>query len=78
VIVLIAVLASACAAGGYDADSLHDRLVRAGMRPAQATCVIDAMVDKFGEDPLNARVDPIAAEIRAERVILRRCKRENR
>jgi hypothetical protein len=78
VIVLIAVLTSACAAGGYDADSLHDRLVKGGMPPAQASCVIDAMVDKFGEDPLNARVEPIAAELRAERVILRQCKRENR
>jgi len=78
VIVLIAVLTSACAAGGYDADSLHDRLVRAGMRPAQATCVIDAMVDKFGEDALNARVAPIAAELREERVILRECKPESR
>lgn len=73
VIVLIAVLTSACAAGGYDADSLHDRLVQAGMRPAQATCVIDAMVDKFGDDPLNARVAPIAAEIRAEHRLIRTC-----
>jgi hypothetical protein len=74
VIVLIAVLTSACAAGGYDADSLHDRLVRAGMRPAQATCVIDAMVDKFGDDALNARVAPIAAELREERKLIRACK----
>ena len=71
-IVLIAVLASGCAAGGYDADSLHDRLVRAGLRPAQATCVIDEMVRKF-DDQLNARKDPIAAEIRAERKLLEKC-----
>jgi hypothetical protein len=66
-------LASACAAGGYNADSLHDRLVKAGLRPSQATCVIDAMVAKFGEQQLNARTDPIAAEIRAERKLLQKC-----
>ena len=72
-IVLIGALASGCAAGGYNADSLHDRLVNAGLRPAQATCVIDAMVDEFGDDQLNARTDPIAAEIRAERKVLTKC-----
>ncbi len=73
-IVLIAVLASGCAAGGYNAGSLHDRLVRAGLRPAEATCVINAMVDKFGHDQLNARTAPIAAELQAERVLLRKCR----
>jgi len=75
VIVLIGALASGCAAGGYDADSLHDRLVRAGLRPAQATCVIDGMVGKFGDDRLNARAEPIAAEIDAERKLVESCKR---
>jgi hypothetical protein len=73
VIVLITVLASGCAAGGYRAASLHDRLVRAGVPPAEATCVINAMVDKFGHDQLNARVAPIAAELRAERELRRKC-----
>jgi hypothetical protein len=73
VIVLIGALASACAAGGYNADSLHDRLVRTGLRPAQATCVIDGMIDKFGDDRLNARAEPIAAEIDAERKLLQKC-----
>jgi hypothetical protein len=73
-IVLTVFLASGCAAGGYNADSLHDRLVEAGVRPARATCVIDAMVDKFGHDQLNARTAPIAAEINAERKLLRKCK----
>jgi hypothetical protein len=76
VIVLIGALSSGCAAGGYNADSLHDRLVRAGLRPSQATCLVNAMVDKFGEDQLNARTAPIAAELRAERTLLRRCKVE--
>jgi len=73
VIVLIGLLASGCAAGGYNADSLHKRLVKAGLRPAQATCVINAMVDKFGTQQLNARTRPIAAEIRAERAVLAKC-----
>ena len=72
-IVVIGLLASGCAAGGYNADSLHDRLVKAGLRPSQATCVIDAMVDRFGEQQLNARTEPITAEIRAERKLLRTC-----
>jgi len=73
VIVLIGVLASGCAAGGYNADSLRNRLVNAGLRPAQATCVLNEMVRKFGKDQLNARTDPIAAEIRAERKVLDKC-----
>ncbi len=72
-IVLIAVLASGCAAGGYNAGSLHDRLVHAGLPPAEATCVINAMVDKFGHDQLNARTAPIAAELQAERDLRRKC-----
>ncbi|MDQ1510644.1 MAG: hypothetical protein QOG50_2488 [Actinomycetota bacterium] len=72
-IVLIGALASGCAAGGYNADSLHDRLVSAGLRPSQAACVINEMVRKFGADQLNARADPIAAEIRAERKVLTKC-----
>ena len=73
-IVLIVGLASGCAAGGYNAGSLHDRLVKAGLRPTQASCVIDAMVNTFGEDQLNARTAPIAAELRTERRLLRKCK----
>jgi len=73
VIVLIGALASGCAAGGYNADSLHNRLVNAGLRPSQATCVINEMVRKFGKDQLNVRKDPIPAEIQAERMVLRKC-----
>ena len=76
-IVLIALVASGCAAGGYNTSSLHDRLVRAGLPSAEATCVVNAMVDKFGHDQLNARVAPIAAEVEAQRVILRTCHRKN-
>jgi hypothetical protein len=73
VIVLIAALATGCAAGGYNAGSLHDRLVHAGVPSAEATCVIHAMVDKFGHDQLNARTAPIAAELQAERDLRRKC-----
>jgi hypothetical protein len=73
VIVLIGALASGCAGGGYNADSLHNRLVKSGLRPSQATCVINEMVRTFGKDQLNVRKDPIAAEIRAERTILTKC-----
>jgi hypothetical protein len=73
VIVLIGLLVSGCAAGGYNADSLHDRLVNAGLRSSQATCVINAMVKEFGEQQLDARTDPNAEEIQAERKLLRTC-----
>ena len=72
-IVLIGVLASGCAAGGYNAETLRDRLVDAGLRPSQATCVIDAMVHRFGERQLNAHKDPNATEIQEERRLLRKC-----
>ena len=73
VIVLIAALSSGCAAGGYNRGSLQRRLVRAGLRPAQATCVIDKMVHRFGDTRLNAHADPIAEEIARERELLRAC-----
>jgi hypothetical protein len=31
------------------------------------------MIDKFGDDRLNARAEPIAAEIDAERKLLQKC-----
>jgi len=73
VIVLSAVLASACAAGGYSTSALRSRLVDAGLRPEQATCVLDKMVGRFGRAQLNARTAPIAAELRAEKILLRAC-----
>ena len=73
VIVLIGALSSGCAAGGYNTGSLHRRLVRAGLRPAQATCVIDKMVHGFADVRLNAHATPDADEITAERALLRSC-----
>lgn len=72
-IVLIGALTAGCAAGGYNAGSLRNRLEKAGLRPAQASCVINKMVDRFGDAELNARIQPIAAETRVERELLRKC-----
>ena len=72
-IVLIGALTAGCAAGGYDAGSLRNQLEKAGLRPAQASCLLDRMVGRFGDNELNAHVVPIAAEISVERELLRRC-----
>ena len=72
-IVLIATFASGCAAGGYSTGSLRSRLVHAGLKPAQAECVVDKMVDKFGDAGLNARTAPNAAEVNLERTLLHEC-----
>jgi hypothetical protein len=72
-IVLIVTVAAGCTAGGYDPNTLQGRLVKAGVAPAAAKCVIQGMTAKFGTQILGARVDPSAQEVNAERVILRRC-----
>jgi hypothetical protein len=72
-IVLSAALATGCAAGGPDKTTLETRLVQAGVKPKQAACVLDKMVDKFGPASLTARAAPIAAETRAETALLRAC-----
>ena len=75
-IVLIVTVSSGCAAGGYSTGSLHRRLEKAGLTSRQATCVLDRMVDRFGQDQLNARTRPILAEVRAERTLLHSCRVE--
>ncbi len=72
-IVLIGAVAAGCTAGGYEPSSLQGRLVKAGVAPAAAKCVIQGMTEKFGSQILGARVDPSAEEVNAQRVILRRC-----
>jgi hypothetical protein len=72
-IVLIGTFATGCTAGGYAPNTLQGRLVKAGVAPAAAKCVIGGMTEKFGAQILGARVDPSALEINAERVILRGC-----
>jgi hypothetical protein len=73
VIVLSAAVITGCAAGSPTKSSLERRLVGVGLKPAQATCVLDKMTAKFGPASLTARADPIAAETRAEKVLLRAC-----
>ena len=76
VIVLIVALSSGCAAGGSSTGSLHRRLEKAGLTSRQATCVLNRMVDRFGQNQLDARTEPILAEVRAERTLLRTCRVE--
>jgi hypothetical protein len=72
-IVLIGIVAAGCTAAGYEPNTLQGRLVKAGVAPAAAKCVIQGMTEKFGAPILGARVEPSAQEINAQRVILRRC-----
>jgi hypothetical protein len=72
-IVLIATLVSGCAASGYDAGALKGRLVSAGLSRAEATCVVDHMGPRFGDTRLGVHGDPSAAELKAERALLKAC-----
>ena len=72
-IVAIGALCAACAAGGYDAGAVRRHLVDAGLSPKAADCVVLHMGPRFGEDRLSARADPTAAELAAERALLRTC-----
>ena len=72
-IVLIATSAAGCAAAGYDAGSLRHRLEATGVAPDKAKCVVDHMTAEFGSDRLGARADAAAAELAAERKLLRQC-----
>ena len=72
-IVLTAILASGCAAAGYEPGALQQHLVDLGVAPARAKCVVDRMTDEFGDTRLGARADASAAEVKAERAVLARC-----
>jgi hypothetical protein len=72
-IVAIGALCAACAAGGYDAGAVRRHLIDAGVSPAAADCVVLHMGPRFGEERLGARADPSAAEIAAERALMRTC-----
>jgi hypothetical protein len=72
-IVLIAVSVSGCAASGYDAAALKSHLIDAGLSGAAATCVVDRMSPRFGDARLGAHADPTAAELDAERALLKAC-----
>jgi hypothetical protein len=72
-IVAIGALCSACAAGGYDAGAVRRHLVKAGLSQEAADCVVLHMGPRFGDERLGARADPTAAEIAAERALMRTC-----
>jgi hypothetical protein len=72
-IVLSAWLASGCAVSGYSAGSLQRHLVSSGLSPAEARCVVGHMGPRFGVSRLGARARPEAAELKAERAILKTC-----
>jgi hypothetical protein len=72
-IVLIATCVTGCAASGYTAGGLKSHLVHAGLSPAAATCVVDRMGPRIGDTRLGARANPTAAEVQAERVLLKAC-----
>jgi hypothetical protein len=71
-IVLIAISAAGCAAGGYQPGVLERRLEATGVSPAAAKCVVDRMAD-LGDTRLSAHANATAAEFAAERKILRQC-----
>jgi hypothetical protein len=72
-IVVIGALCAACAAGGYDTGAVRRHLVKAGLTPSQADCVVLHMGPRFGDQRLGARSAPSAAELKAERALMRAC-----
>ena len=72
-IVAISALCAACAASGYDAGAVRRHLVEAGVSPEAADCVVLHMGPRIGDERLGARADPTAAEIAAERALMRTC-----
>ena len=72
-IVAIAALCAACALSGYDAGAVRRHLIDAGLSPAAADCVVLHMGPRFGDDRLGARATPSAAELAAERALMRAC-----
>jgi len=72
-IVVIALSVSGCAASGYDPAALTTRLIDAGLSRRTAACVVDHMGPRFGDARLGARTDPTAAELNAQRALLKAC-----
>ena len=65
----IATLVGACAlvvglaaCTSFDREGSIEEFVDLGMTEAQATCVVDAMVEEFGEDKLKSSDDPTPEE----------------
>jgi len=72
-IVLIGTLAAGCAAETKNARALQRSLVSIGVSPAVAKCVVDGMSNTFGDRRLGAHEAPTAAEIRAQKALVRKC-----
>ena len=72
-IVLIGTLAAGCAAETKNARTLQKSLVSIGVSRAVAKCVVDGMTETFGDRRLGAQEAPTAAEIRAQKILVRKC-----
>lgn len=65
----IAMLVGACAlvlglaaCTSFDREGSIQEFVDAGLTEPQATCVVDAMIEEFGEDKLKSDDEPTAEE----------------
>jgi hypothetical protein len=72
-IVAIGLLLTGCAAGGYDAGSVHRHLVGAGVSPEAADCVVLHLGPLIGDERLGAHAVPSSPEIAAVRELLQTC-----
>jgi len=72
-IVVIALSVSGCTARGYDPATLRTHLIDVGLSRHAAACVVDHMGPQFGDARLGARTDPTAAELNAQRKLLKAC-----
>jgi hypothetical protein len=72
-IVVIGALLTGCAAGGYDAGSVHRHLVDAGLSAKEADCVVLRMGPRFGDERLGSHTEVTSVEIAAMRELLRGC-----
>jgi len=72
-IVVIGVLLTGCAAGGYNPGSVRRHLVGAGVSPKAADCVVLHLGPRIGEARLAAHTEPTSAEIAAMRELLQTC-----
>lgn len=58
---LVALGAAACGSSFDRGDTINE-LVDSGLDQATAECVVDEMIDEFGEDKLGSDDDPTAEE----------------
>ncbi len=68
-----ALVVSACAQSGYDAQKLQTELVRAGATVEQARCVTNRMENTFDLHELGTHGEPTSTEIDTTRRLLVAC-----